>query len=130
MLDTNICIYSIKNSFPKLTERLLSTPAEQLGLSTIVVSELFYGVAKSGSKKNIDRLNLFLAPFTILDFDADAAIKYGKIRAELEQKGQIIGPYDLQIAAHALSLGVTLVTHNLKEFKRVKGLAIENWLKA
>jgi tRNA(fMet)-specific endonuclease VapC len=127
MLDTNICIFLIKNSFPKLSEKLVSHPAKDIGLSTIAVSELYYGISKSSSKKNIGRLASFLAPFIIVDFDTTAAMAYGVIRSNLENRGQTIGPYDMQIAAHALSLDLTLITNNTKEFRRVDNLLIEDW---
>ena len=123
MLDTNICSYIIKGYIPK--EKLLG---KKIGISSIVASELLYGAKKKGSKKLIKIVDLFLNSFELYDFDKKAAIEYSKIRVDLEKQGLIIGAYDLQIAAHAKSLNAILVTNNLKEFRRVKGLRLENWL--
>ena len=124
MLDTNICSYIIKGYIPK--EKLLN---KKIGISSIVASELLYGAKKKSSKKLIKIVDLLLNIFNIYDFDKKAAIEYSKIRVNLEQQGLIIGAYDLQIAAHAKSLNAILVTNNIKEFSRVKGLKLENWIK-
>jgi tRNA(fMet)-specific endonuclease VapC len=101
-----------------------------IGISSITVSELQYGVSKSNFKKqNLNRLEEFLTPFEILPYDQMAAKHYGEIRAKLEKQGHIIGPLDILIAAHAISRGVTLVTNNEKEFKRIQSLKVENWAK-
>ncbi len=89
--------------------------------------ELHFGVAKSGSTRNLRALEKFLAPLDVLPFDEAAMRKYGKVRAHLERKGTPIGALDTLIAAHALALDVVLVTNNLREFKRVPGLRLENW---
>ena len=123
MLDTNICSYIIKGVVPK--ERLLH---KKIGISTIVASELLYGAKKKGSKKLIRIVDLFLESFEMYDFDEKAAKAYGKIRVDLERRGEIIGAYDLQIAAHAKSLNAVLVTNNSKEFERIEGLRLENWI--
>ena len=93
----------------------------------MTASELFWGVRKSGSARNLQALEKFLAPLTVADYDLAAARVYGQLRAALERKGTPIGPLDMQIAAHALALDITLVTNNLREFKRVPGLKLENW---
>ena len=99
-----------------------------IGISSITASELAFGVAKSGSLKNRVELDAFLLPLQILDYDVNAAMSYGDIRAALEKKGKTIGPLDTLIAAHALSRQLVLVTNNEKEFRRVDQLKVENWL--
>ena len=128
MLDTNICIYIIKQQPPAVIERFLSHQVGDVGVSTITVAELAYGVGKSRHHaKNRLALEQFLAPLDVATFDQDAALAYGGLRAHLERKGSPIGSMDLLIAAHALSLGVRLATNNLREFRRVPGLRAENW---
>jgi len=129
MLDTNICIYIIKNKPPNVREKFMEFDIGALVLSSITVSELYFGVYKSQHiEKNLLALEHFLRPFDIVDYDTAASIEYGKLRAYLERKGTVIGGLDMQIAAHALSLDLTLVTNNIKEFKRVEGLALDNWI--
>lgn len=129
MLDTNICIYIIKNKPQTVKERFKQFEIGELCISNITVSELMYGVYKSQyMEKNLKAITTFLMPFDIIDYDYNASIEYGKIRAYLEKKGQIIGGMDMQIAAHALASDMTLVTNNTKEFERVKGLKLENWV--
>jgi len=123
MLDINICSYIIRGYIPK--EKLID---KKIGISSIVVSELLYGAKKKGSKKLIKIADLFVSSFKIYEFDKNAAIEYSKIRVNLEKQGLIIGAYDLQIAAHAKSLNAILVTNNIKEFRRINGLKLENWL--
>lgn len=128
LLDTNICIYLIKQKPLHVLQKFQLHPVNSIGLSSITVAELQYGVQKSQHQvKNQQALTQFLLPFTMVDFDNQAAITYGKIRATLEQKGMSIGPLDTLIAAQALSLDVTLVTNNAKEFMRIPNLTIENW---
>lgn len=114
-----------KSVFKRFTELV---PGD-VGISTITLAELEYGVEKSSNpNKNRDALLQFLLPLEIWDFDFNAALVFGRIRAELERKGTPIGAYDLQIAAHALSLQKTLVTNNTREFERVVGLKLDNWV--
>lgn len=127
LLDTNICIYIINNRPPGVLARFQSFRLGEIGLSSVVAGELAYGVAKSGSTRNRQALEMFLAPLEILPFDARAAWAYGELRAELERSGQQIGSLDTLIAAHALSLDATLVTNNIREFSRVRNLSLENW---
>lgn len=127
MLDTNICIYAIKNRPATVLEHLRASEAAGLGISSISVAELFFGAEKSGSANNLNALRHFLEPLEIADFDPVAAEAYGRLRNTLERAGTPIGPLDTQIAAHALALGVTLVTNNMREFSRVPGLHLENW---
>lgn len=129
MLDTNICIYIIKHSPSSVIKKFHSLKMGDIGISSITLAELQYGVAKSTQKtKNYEALSKFISPLEISKFSAEAAEAYGHIRVDLEAKGKPIGPMDLLIAAHALSLDVMLVTHNEKEFKRIKHLRTENWV--
>ena len=129
LLDTNTCIYFLKNSFPALTQRLLSTDPGELFVSSITVFELAYGAEKSKwGEKTRQKLAMFLAPFTILSFDGEDAMVAGRIRGTLEQHGTPIGPYDVQIAAQALAKGLTVLTHNTGEFQRVPNLKVEDWV--
>ena len=129
LLDTNIIAYIINKRPPEVISKFLSLSKDEIFVSSIVVAELWYGVAKSYKKEqNKTALEDFLAPLNIVDFDFTAAKFYGLIRADLEAKGLIIGSNDILIAAHALSLGLILVTNNTKEFERVNGLKLENWV--
>jgi tRNA(fMet)-specific endonuclease VapC len=128
MLDTNICIYLIKQQPPAVIERFLSQPVGEIGLSSITAAELAYGVSKSRQvSKNRHALEQFLAPLEIAPFDLAAAWSYGRLRGHLEAKGILIGSMDMLIAAHALSLGVRLASNNIREFRRVPGLRLKNW---
>ena len=129
MLDTNICSYIIRNTPERIRIKLKKVEQEhELALSSIVVSELFYGAYKKNSERLINLIKSFVENFTICSFDIKAAEIYGKIRAELERKGNIIGAYDLQIAAHAASLNAVIITNNEKEFRRIENLKVENWI--
>ncbi len=129
MLDTNICSYIIRNRPEHIREKLKEVEKEHsIGLSSVVVSELFYGAYKKGSQRLIKLVESFIDYFDIYDYDLKAAFEYGKLRAELERKGITIGAYDLQIAAHAISLNAVLVTNNLREFQKIKKLKVENWV--
>ena len=132
MLDTNICIYIIKRRPPSVLAALLKHEQAGIGVSIITVCELAYGAAKSGSARNQAALQQFLEPLSVADFDRAAAAAYAKLRAHLEAAGTPIGPFlgplDTQIAAHALSLGVTLVSNNTREFERVPDLRLVNWV--
>lgn len=128
MLDTNICIYLIKRRFDGLITRMRAFRTGELGLSVITVSELQFGVEKSAQRdRNQSALEAFLLPFDVAEFSVDAAVTYGRVRKELEAIGMPIGPMDTLIAAHALTLDVTLVTNNTREFDRVRGLKTEDW---
>ncbi|HZX32711.1 MAG TPA: type II toxin-antitoxin system VapC family toxin [Rhodocyclaceae bacterium] len=127
MLDTNICIYAIKNRPAAVLDALRQHEAAGLGISSITMAELFFGVQKSGSLRNLTALRHFLEPLEIAEFDGPAAEAYGRIRHGLESAGTPIGPLDTQIAAHALALDAVLVTNNTREFSRVPGLKLENW---
>ena len=128
MLDTNICIYAIKNKPPKVFAELQKHDPSEICISSVTYAELVYGVEKSAAvDKNRLALALLLADISILGFDAEAADEYGAIRAHLERNGSPIGPLDMMIAGHARSRGCTLVTNNVREFERVPDLLIENW---
>jgi len=129
MLDTNTCIAIIKRRPDTIKTRLTVLAVEEVGISGIVAAELWYGVAFSQKKKqNETALKDFLDYVTELDWPFEAGAIYGRIRADLKQKGTSIGSMDLLIAAHALFLEAVLVTGNEREFKRVSDLKIENWL--
>ncbi|MBZ4211618.1 MAG: type II toxin-antitoxin system VapC family toxin [Rhodoferax sp.] len=128
LLDTHICIYVINARPAAVLARFVEHEVDGLGISAITASELYWGVCKSGSVRNRTTLEKFLSPLAVLDYDLGAARKYGELRAYLEQQGTPIGPLDQQIAAHALALDVTLVTNNVREFERVPGLRLENWI--
>ena len=128
MLDTNICIYAIKNKPPKVFAELQKHDPSEICISSVTYAELVYGVEKSAAvDKNRLALAMLLADISILGFDAEAADEYGAIRAHLERNGSPIGPLDMMIAGHARSRGCTLVTNNVREFERVPDLLIENW---
>ena len=128
MLDTNICIYSIKHKPEQVFLRLQEHEPADICISSVTYAELVHGVEKSQAiEKNRLALALLLSNIEILNFDANAAESYGKIRADLEKQGTSIGPLDMMIAGHAKSLNYTVVTNNTKEFNRVPGLKIENW---
>jgi len=129
MLDTNICIYIIKKKPEKIFQVFSTLNVGDICISSITYAELQYGIFKSQHKeKNKIALINFLAPIDILNFTDKAAVCYGEIRAVLEKKGQIIGAYDLLIAAHALSEGFSLVTNNIKEFSKIPRIKLLNWL--
>ncbi len=128
MLDTNICIYIIKEKPQKVLEKFHALNIGDICISVITFSELEYGVQKSKyTEKNKIALTSFLSPIEILPFNQKAALKYGKIRSNLEKQGKIIGAYDLMIGTHALAKNLTLITNNENEFKRISELSIENW---
>ena len=128
MLDTNICIYYINQKHQRIAENVRGHLHNGICISVITLAELEHGVAKSAQPdSNADRLRQFLSIFDVLDFDTAAASCYGIIRANLERAGRPIGPLDMQIAAHAKSEGLVLVTNNVKEFERIEGLKLENW---
>lgn len=129
LLDTNICIALIRYKPAALLQQLTSHQPGDVGISSITLAELVHGAEKSAQvERNMSALQQFLLPLELADFDQGAALAYGKIRAELERGGQIIGSMDILIAAHALSLDVILVTNNIREFQYVNGLTLEDWL--
>lgn len=128
MLDTNICIYLIKKHPSEVLRKIKDCNPDEVFISSIVEAELRYGADKSLlPAKNHAALDLFLSPITVMAFDEVAGKCFGRVRSELEKKGHVIGPYDLLIGAHCLANGFVLVTNNVREFSRIKGLRIENW---
>jgi len=128
MLDTDICSYVMKRSHDALLQRLQKVPVSEVCVSVITKSELLYGVEVSPRRQQDQAaLTAFLNYVEVLDFPDNASTHYAQIRAQLKRSGKIIGANDLFIAAHARSLGLTLVTHNTQEFRRVHRLAIEDW---
>jgi tRNA(fMet)-specific endonuclease VapC len=129
MLDTNICIYTIKKKPPEVVKTLMKQEVGDVCISAVTLAELHYGVKKSHHpNKNMLALTGFLAPLEIFPFSDKCAITYGEIRANLEKKGQVIGAYDMLIGAHALAEDLILVTNNTKEFSRIPDLQLENWV--
>jgi len=129
LLDTNICIYLIKKKPLSVVARFNENSVGDIGVSSITVAELSYGVQKSQRQtQNQEAILQFLSPLVIAEFDTNAAFSYGQIRAELERQGTPIGSLDTLIAGHAASMNVTLVTNNIREFSRVHGLIVENWV--
>ena len=127
MLDTKICIYTIKNR-PSQVRDAFIRHQDQLCVSTVTAMELIFGAEKSAApEKNLAVIEAFLARLALLDYDLHAAEHTGQLRAELQKLGTPIGPYDQMIAGHARSLGLIVVTNNEREFERVSGLRMENW---
>jgi tRNA(fMet)-specific endonuclease VapC len=129
MLDTNICIYVINARPPGVLARFRQQRLGDIGISSVTAAELAFGVVKSGSARNREALEMFLAPLEVLAFDADGIWHYAKVRADLERRGEPIGALDTMIAAHALASNAILVTNNTREFARVPELRLENWAK-
>jgi tRNA(fMet)-specific endonuclease VapC len=128
LLDTNICIYLIKRQYPEVLAKLLKVGFYNIGISSITLAELEYGIANSTRRMESQTALLeFILPFEILDFTYNAASFYGRIRKELKDKGQPIGDMDMLIAAVAMANDLAVVTNNEKEFRRISGLRVENW---
>ena len=128
LLDTNFCVVYLRGKSALVRQRLANQAVHEIRMCPIVLSELFIGALRSSQPaKNRAAVDQFVAPFLSLPFDNAAADVCSRIRHDLENKGTPIGPYDLQIAAIALSQSCTLVTHNVNEFSRVSGLLIEDW---
>ena len=129
LLDTNICIYVIKER-PRLMLESFNRHAGRMAISAITLSELLHGVEKSAApERNLDVVENFCSRIDLLSYGPKASLHYGQIRTALERRGMPIGVNDLHIAAHARSEGLTLVSNNLREFERVEGLLLENWAK-
>ena len=128
MLDTNVCIYLIKEHPPSVVERFATHAVGDIGISAMTLAELEYGVSKSSRPaRNREALDQFISPLEVAPFDRQATAAYGRLRTTLEKRGQSIGSMDLLIAAHALSLDVRLITRNVREFGRVPGLRVDDW---
>lgn len=128
LLDTNICIYIIKRQPANVLKRFLEYQVGDVAISSITLAELRFGVAKSVQReKNAKALDEFIIPLEVVPFDEQAALAYGEIRTILEKAGTPIGSMDMLIAAHAVSLGISLVTNNTREFIRVPALTLVDW---
>ena len=129
MVDTDTCIALIKRKPAPVLRRLTALAPGEAGISAVTLAELRYGVEKSAARDRNDRaLDAFVLPLEVAAFDEAAAAAYGAVRSALEKAGTPVGPLDTQIGAHALSLGAALVTHNVREFRRVPGLTVVDWL--
>jgi len=129
LLDTNICIYIAKRKPVQVLARLEQMKSGDVGMSIVTYLELVYGAWKSQAiEANLARIEQLEVLIPAQPLDVAVAKHYGRLRAELEAAGRPIGAYDLMIAAHALSLGLTLVTNNVREFSRVRGLRLSNWV--
>ena len=129
MLDTDTCAFILRRSSATLLERILTVPLQQQVISVVTLAELLCGIQLSSKKKTNQRaLDALLRHLTILDINAEAALHYAGIRADLKKRGQLIGANDLMIAAHARSINAVVVTNNVKDFSRVRGLKVENWV--
>jgi tRNA(fMet)-specific endonuclease VapC len=127
LLDTNTVSFHVRASSPALQRRLRRVEAAQVALSVVTEMEIRYGLARNPRLRIAGLVEEFLAGITILPLDSSVARAYGRVRAELESAGKAIGPLDLMIGAHALSIGATLVTNNVQEFRRVRGLRVQDW---
>ena len=127
LLDTNICVYVIRQRPEPVYRRLSDAAAETVTLSVVTAFELEIGALRAQGRRYSEAIRQFLGEFSILPLEDSAREAYGRLRTELERRGEVIGAHDMLIAAHAIALGATLVTNNEKEFKRIKGLKIENW---
>ncbi len=128
LLDTNICIFAIKNKSEKVLKRIKENFANGIYISSLTVAELEFGVENSQKiEQNRFALLKFLSIFNILNFDDSDAVDYGRLKADLKKHGRIIGPIDMLLAGQALNKNLILVTNNIKEFERVNGLSIEDW---
>ncbi len=129
MLDTNICVEIIRRRPVAVLDRLQSHAVGDVGISVVTLAELEFGVSNSRDpRRNREALAQFVLPLAVAPLDREVTAPYGRIRAALEKRGASIGAMDLLIAAHALRLGVRLATNNEREFRRVPGLRVENWL--
>jgi tRNA(fMet)-specific endonuclease VapC len=129
MLDTNICIAIIKQKPADILQKFSAYQVGDICISSVTLAELRYGVAKSQyQEKNQAALDEFILPLEVAHFDEAAALVYGALRASLEKQGTPIGALDTMIGAHTLSLNLTLVTNNIKEFNRIIGLKVIDWI--
>lgn len=127
LLDTNTCVYIIRQRPEAVYRRLSEAAAEGVAVSVITAFELEIGALRAQGRRYTDAVRRFLGELTVLPLDDVAREPYGRLRTALERRGEVIGAYDMLIAAHALALDATLVTNNEREFRRVKGLRVQNW---
>ena len=129
MLDSNICIYIMKERPEQVVKKFQTLHAGDIAVSSVILSEMAFGAYNSQHcEKSLSLLKSFMVPISVLPYTEHVAYFYGEIRAYLQNKGSVIGQLDIMIAAHALSENATLVTNNTREFKRVKNLKLENWV--
>jgi tRNA(fMet)-specific endonuclease VapC len=129
MLDTDTCAFVLRRASEALLQRIQSVPLRQQVMSVVTYADLLYGVQQSSRKKtNQAAVEALVRHLTVIDWAQDAARHYAQIRSDLKNKGSMIGSNDLMIAAHARSIGATVVTNNTKDFARVKGLVVANWM--
>ena len=128
LLDTNTCVYAIRQRPESVYQRLSNSAGEVIALSVVTAFELEIGALRAQGRRYSEAVRKFLGAFSVLPLEDSARDAYGRLRTSLERQGERIGAYDMLIAAHAIALGATLVTNNEKEFRRVKGLRIENWV--
>jgi len=132
MLDTDTCIFLMRGESPALAARVQSVPLQQQVMSAVTFAELTYGVQASAAakrKQNQSVLDSLVLHLSVLDWPQDAAKHYAEIRTDVKKRGAQLGAADLMIAAHARTMGAIVVTNNVKDFARVKGLEVENWTK-
>ena len=128
LIETSTCVSILRSRLPGVVSRLRAVSPDDLAVSSITAAELFHGASRSHDpQREFRRVQSLVEVLNLIDFGTDAAISYGVIRGALERQGNVIGPFDLLIAGHALSLGATVVTHNTREFRRVPGLVVEDW---
>jgi tRNA(fMet)-specific endonuclease VapC len=129
LLDSTVCIQILRSRSQDLAKRIIKHAHGELGVSTVVAAELYYGAVSAGSraKEELGRIRKLLSLTQVLPFNRTAAEHYGRLRFFLEEHACVIGSFDLLIASHALSLDVPVVTHNVREFQRVPGLRVETW---
>jgi tRNA(fMet)-specific endonuclease VapC len=128
LLDTNTCIYAIRKRPPGVLARLNALDAESVALSVVVAMELEVGAMRAEAHAYAPAVHRWLDEFKVLPLEDASRVHFARIKCDLMERGQMIGPMDLLIASHALALGATLVTNNTREFRRVKGLKLENWV--
>lgn len=129
MLDTDTCAFVLRRSSQQLLNRIQAVPLQQQAMSVVTLAELLYGVQVSAKKKaNRAAVDALVRHLAVMEWSRDAAEHYAEIRADLKKRGQMIGSNDILIAAHARSVGATVVTNNVKDFRRVKALKVENWM--
>jgi len=128
LIDSSTCVSVLRRRLPKVVERLHSMSADDLGISVVSAGELYHGAAKSAQPQaEMRKVQQLLTLIRPIDFGSDAALAYGLVRSFLERKGQLIGPLDMLIAAHALAMDAIVVTHNTREFGRLPELRVEDW---